>query len=220
MSFPTPQEMLIVMLNDEYSLTGLKAPPEATGWTEAQIQKFFDSGGKMRPTVVQASAAKAEEEQGKQATEEEALRTEVARGTPFGVLGVPRKSTRDEVRPNTPHSKLWLIVLFAAVVQIKKVYRKLAMQYHPDRNQGPGQDEAGEKFRRIAEAWDILGDVDKRAQYEFDGKGWMDNSQARMQFQRANQMFTDLMGFEEYVGDGHKVGEPDWWERFDARQRY
>ena len=93
--------MLIVMLNDEYSLVGLKAPPDAATWTEAQIQRFFDSGGKVRPTAAMASAARCEEEQEKQAEEEEAMRSEVARGTPFGVLGVPRSSTRDEVPPFT-----------------------------------------------------------------------------------------------------------------------
>ena len=110
-----------------------------------------------------------------------------------------------------------------AIPQIKKVYRRLAMQYHPDRNHGAGQEEAAEKFRRIAEAWEILGDSDKRARYEFDGSGWTDKSRSRMQFHQANQMFTDLMGgareYQEFVGDGHKVGDPDWWERFDARTR-
>ena len=69
-----------------------------------------------------------------------------------------------------------------AIPQIKKVYRRLAMQYHPDRNHGAGQEEAAEKFRRIAEAWEILGDSDKRARYEFDGSGWTDKSRSRMQF--------------------------------------
>ena len=79
--------MLIVMLNDEYSLVGLKAPPDAATWTEAQIQRFFDSGGKVRPTAAMASAARCEEEQEKQegqaAQEEQAEQEGQAGGPPW-----------------------------------------------------------------------------------------------------------------------------------------
>ena len=48
---------------------------------------------------------------------------------------------------------------------IKKAYRRLAMQYHPDRN--PGKEQwANEKFKEINEAFGILGDPDKRRQYD------------------------------------------------------
>ena len=47
---------------------------------------------------------------------------------------------------------------------IKKAYRKLAMQHHPDRNQGDAESEA--KFKEAAEAYDVLGDQEKRAQYD------------------------------------------------------
>ena len=53
----------------------------------------------------------------------------------------------------------------AAEEQIKKVYRKLAMQYHPDRN--PGKEKwANEKFKEINEAFGVLGDPGKRRQYD------------------------------------------------------
>ena len=52
----------------------------------------------------------------------------------------------------------------AAVEEIKNCYRKLAMQYHPDRN--PGNQEAEEHFKEISQAYDILIDPDKRAAYD------------------------------------------------------
>ena len=52
----------------------------------------------------------------------------------------------------------------AAADEIKKAYRKVAMQYHPDRN--PGDKAAEEKFKEAAEAYEILSDADKKAQYD------------------------------------------------------
>lgn len=61
----------------------------------------------------------------------------------YEILGVSKGSTAEE---------------------IKKAYRKVAMQYHPDRN--PGDKGAEEKFKEAAEAYEILSDQDKRAQYD------------------------------------------------------
>jgi len=53
----------------------------------------------------------------------------------------------------------------ASDAEIKKAYRKLAMQYHPDRN--PGKEKwANEKFKEINEAYGVLGDPQKRNQYD------------------------------------------------------
>jgi len=52
----------------------------------------------------------------------------------------------------------------ASADEIKKAYRKIALQYHPDRN--PGNAEAEEKFKEAAEAYDVLSNADKRAQYD------------------------------------------------------
>jgi molecular chaperone DnaJ len=69
----------------------------------------------------------------------------------------------------------------AAEDEIKKAYRKLAMKYHPDRNQG--QDgkqakEAEEKFKEVKEAYEILTDTSKRAAYDRFGHAGVDASAA------------------------------------------
>src|SRR5688572_26680516 len=61
----------------------------------------------------------------------------------YEVLGVSRDASADE---------------------LKKAYRKVAMQFHPDRN--PGDKSAEEKFKEAAEAYEILSDADKKAQYD------------------------------------------------------
>jgi molecular chaperone DnaJ len=70
----------------------------------------------------------------------------MAQRDPYSVLGVDRKASADE---------------------IKKAYRKLARQYHPDRN--PDDAKAEERFKEIQSAYDILGDPDKRKQYDRGG---------------------------------------------------
>lgn len=62
---------------------------------------------------------------------------------PYEVLGLQKNASEDE---------------------IKKAYRKLARQYHPDRN--PGDKQAEARFKEVQSAYDVLGDTKKRAQYD------------------------------------------------------
>ena len=59
----------------------------------------------------------------------------------------------------------------STVEEIKKAYRKKAIQYHPDKN--PGDKEAEEKFKEAAEAYDVLSNPDKRARYDQFGHAGM-----------------------------------------------
>ena len=54
----------------------------------------------------------------------------------------------------------------ASAEEIKKVYRKLAVKYHPDKNPGSGKQAAEAKFKEISEAYFVLSDAKRRAQYD------------------------------------------------------
>lgn len=62
----------------------------------------------------------------------------------------------------------------ATVEEIKKAYRKQALQFHPDRN--PGDKEAEEKFKEVTEAYEVLSDEQKRAAYDRFGHAGVDPS--------------------------------------------
>src|SRR5262245_3615953 len=55
----------------------------------------------------------------------------------------------------------------ASADEVKKAFRKLAMQYHPDRNHGDA--EAAEKFKEASEAYEVLADAEKRSIYDRHG---------------------------------------------------
>ena len=56
---------------------------------------------------------------------------------------------------------------------IKKAYKKMALLYHPDKNQSP---DASDKFKKIGEAYEILGDAEKRKQYDMYGEAGLDHN--------------------------------------------
>ena len=83
--------------------------------------------------------------------------------------------------------------------ELKKAYRKLALQYHPDRN--PGDKEAEEKFKEAAEAYDVLSNPDKKARYDQFGPAAFDGSAGGgMNMNDIFSQFGDL--FSDFFGGG------------------
>ena len=102
---------------------------------------------------------------------------------------------------------------------LKKAYRKLAMQYHPDRN--PDNKAAEDKFKEAAEAYEVLNDKTKRAQYDRyghegvsqQGRGGGGFSGGGMNMEDIFSQFGDIFGesggsgpFEQFFGGGRRSG--------------
>lgn len=104
---------------------------------------------------------------------------------------------------------------------LKKAYRKLAIKYHPDKN--PGNKEAEEKFKKIAQAYDVLSDPEKRKLYDqygedaFSGSG---NARGGGGFGGAGvnpfDIFNEFFGgggggggFESFFGGGSRRNNPN-----------
>ena len=98
----------------------------------------------------------------------------------------------------------------AAADEIKKAYRKVAMQYHPDRN--PGDKEAEEKFKEAAEAYEVLSDADKKAKYDryghaAFGPGTSGGSGGYSNMDDIFSQFGDIFGddmFGSFFGGGRR----------------
>jgi len=88
--------------------------------------------------------------------------------------------------------------------ELKKAYRKLALQYHPDRN--PGDKEAEEKFKEAAEAYDVLSNPDKKARYDQFGMAGMDGAygQGGMNMNDIFSQFGSIFG--DLFGGGFRTG--------------
>lgn len=107
----------------------------------------------------------------------------------YEILGVDRNASKEE---------------------LKKAYRKLAMQYHPDRN--PNNKEAEEKFKEAAEAYEVLSNDDKKARYDRYGHDGMRSSgYGSPGFTDINDIFShfsDIFGggsiFDDFFGGGSR----------------
>jgi molecular chaperone DnaJ len=96
----------------------------------------------------------------------------------------------------------------ASADEIKKAYRKVAMQFHPDRN--PGDKGAEEKFKEAAEAYEVLSDADKKAQYDRYGHAGVSSngrgfSGGGMNMEDIFSQFGDVFGddlFGSFFGGG------------------
>lgn len=85
---------------------------------------------------------------------------------------------------------------------IKKAYRKLAMQFHPDKN--PGNKEAEEKFKEAAAAYEILSNTDKRAKYDrFGHQAFQQQGGGGQGFQDVDDIFNQ---FSDIFGDFFGMG--------------
>jgi molecular chaperone DnaJ len=106
----------------------------------------------------------------------------------YDLLGVSRTASEDEV---------------------KRAYRKLAMQYHPDRNPDP---DAEARFKEITEAYEVLRDPDKRSRYDRYGKAGIGGAGGygfhHVDLSEALNIFMrDFGGFESMFGGGRRPAD-------------
>jgi molecular chaperone DnaJ len=96
------------------------------------------------------------------------------------------------------HYKVLGVDRKASAAEIKKAYRKLARQYHPDRN--PGDAKAEARFKQISQAHDVLGDPEKRKEYDrmlanpFSGAGRGGSGQPGFDASGFGDILSDLFG--------------------------
>lgn len=91
----------------------------------------------------------------------------------------------------------------ASQEDIKKAYRKQALKYHPDRN--PGDKQSEQRFKKAAEAYEILGDSEKRKQYDLYGREGLKGFEVHgfTNFEDIFEHFSDIFGgglFEDFFG--------------------
>lgn len=99
----------------------------------------------------------------------------------------------------------------ASAEEIKRAYRKVALQYHPDKN--PGNAEAEEKFKEASEAYEVLSDPDKRARYDQFGHAGLGGSGMGGGYSDINDIFSR---FSDIFGGG---GFEDFFGRSGGRRR-
>jgi molecular chaperone DnaJ len=126
----------------------------------------------------------------------------VAKRDYYEVLGVQKNASRDD---------------------IKKAYRKLAVQYHPDKN--PGNKAAEDKFKEATEAYEILGDDQKKAAYDQFGFAGVEGMSGGQDFSQTFRGFEDIFGdfssvFDTFFGGGGRRSSGGGGVRQGANLRY
>jgi molecular chaperone DnaJ len=105
----------------------------------------------------------------------------------YEVLGIQKNASKDD---------------------IKKAYRKLAIQYHPDKN--PGNKEAEEKFKEATEAYEVLGDDQKKSAYDQFGFAGVEGMGGQQDYSHVFHGFEDIFGgdfsniFDMFMGGGSR----------------
>ena len=107
--------------------------------------------------------------------------------------------------------------------EIKKAYRKLAIKYHPDRNQGDKSKE--EKFKAASEAYGVLGNTEKRAQYDRFGHGAFKGQAHGFQdvgdiFSAFRDIFEQPDFFSDGFGGGFTGGFSSFFSNSSRKQRF
>jgi molecular chaperone DnaJ len=94
----------------------------------------------------------------------------------------------------------------ASVKEIAGAYRKKAIKYHPDSN--PGDEDATQKFKQAAEAYEVLSDADKRARYDRYGHAGLEGSTTQFHdVEDILEAFGDMFGggiFGDFFGGGRR----------------
>ena len=114
----------------------------------------------------------------------------------------------------------------ASTDEIKKEYRKLAKKYHPDRN--PGDDVAEQKFKEVSEAYEVLGDEEKRKQYDNFGSSYNFSGGENFDPRDFGYTYTtsaDMGGFSDFFdmffggGGAQTTGGFDFGDIFSGSSR-
>ena len=120
----------------------------------------------------------------------------------YEILQVPRNATKE---------------------QIKKAYRKKALEFHPDKN--PGNKEAEEKFKEAAEAYEVLSNEEKRSRYDQFGHALNHDPAVLIQTQDLPPVYEEnsclyIFTRENLLKRNHRIGEHPFMFEIDAQEAW